>query len=119
MTTEDDWYEGMFIPKGTVCLTNTWQCHHDPAIYGEDAANFNPERFLGNTGMSPREARYDGHRTYGFGKRVCLGKYAANETLYISMATVLWAARLERHCDESGKEVPLDTETPVDTGFFL
>src|SRR6266436_5030036 len=40
---EDDWYEGMFIPKGTICLANIWQCHHDPASYGPDAASFNPE----------------------------------------------------------------------------
>jgi len=26
-TAKDDWYEGMFIPKGTVCMENLWQCH--------------------------------------------------------------------------------------------
>ena len=31
-TTEDDWYDGMFIPKGTICLPNLWLCHHDPAL---------------------------------------------------------------------------------------
>ena len=49
-TTEDDWYEGMFIPKGTLCVANLWQCHHDPASYGLDAASFNPERFLDEHG---------------------------------------------------------------------
>ena len=120
-TIEDDWYEGMFIPKGTICLTNLWQCHNDPATYGDDAADFNPERFLDRTGkLIPhlREARYDGHRGYGFGRRECVGKHAANESLFISIATVLWATRLELSCDESGKEVPLDTK-PVDTGMFL
>ncbi len=43
-TTEDDWYDGMFIPKGTICLPNLWLCHHDPAFYGPDAAMFNPGR---------------------------------------------------------------------------
>jgi cytochrome P450 len=116
---EDDWYEGMFIPKGTICLANLWQCHHDPALYGDDAADFNPERFLNESGrliQGPREAHYDGHRAYGFGRRVCIGKHAANDSLFISMATVLWAARLERPLDGNGKEVPLDTETLDDTG---
>jgi len=49
---EDDWYEGMFIPKGTVCIANVWHLNRDPEIYGEDAAHFNPARHLdanGNT----------------------------------------------------------------------
>jgi len=119
-TTEDDWYEGMFIPKGTICLANLWQCHHDLAAYGDDAARFNPERFLdeqGNLISGPSETRDDGHCTYGFGRRACVGKHAANELLFISMATVLWATRLEPPQDENGREVPLDTETPHDAGM--
>ncbi|KAI9508272.1 cytochrome P450 [Russula earlei] len=119
-TTEDDWYEGVFIPKGTICITNLWQCHRDPAAYGDDAAKFNPERFLDEHGRllpGPVETRDDGHSTYGFGRRTCVGKHAANDVLFITMATVLWAARLDRPCDEDGEEVPLDTETFVDSGM--
>ena len=120
--TEDDWYEGMFIPKGTLCIANLWQCHHDPASYGPDAANFNPERFLDEHGKlipGPTETRDDGHSTYGFGRRACVGKHAANDSLFIDIATVLWAARLEPARDENGKEIPLDTKTPVDSGVIL
>ncbi|KAI0293124.1 cytochrome P450 [Russula brevipes] len=119
---EDDWYEGMFIPKGTICIPNLWQCNHDPTSYGDDAESFNPERFLDENSRlipGPVETRDDGHCTYGFGRRACVGKYAANDFLFIAMATVLWATRLERARDESGKEVPLDTETPVDSGIAL
>jgi cytochrome P450 len=121
-TTEDDWYNGMFIPKGTMCLVNLWHCHRDPAFYGDDAANFNPERFLdGHGGIvpGPAETRQEGHCTYGFGKRACIGKHVANDSLFITIATVLWAANLERMRDESGEEVPLDTETFVDVGMNL
>ena len=122
-TTEDDWYEGMFIPKGTICITNLWQCNHDTALYGDDAADFNPGRFLDEHGsLIPGpvtvETHDDGHCAYGFGRRACVGKHMANETLFISIATVLWAVRLERPRDENGKEVPLD-ETPVDFGSVL
>ncbi|KAH9975163.1 cytochrome P450 [Russula compacta] len=112
--TEDDWYEGMFIPKGTICVVNLWQCHHDSASYGNDAPIFNPERFLDAHG-----AHNDGHGTYGFGRRACVGKHAANDSLFIYMATILWAAHLERPLDKSGKEVPLDIETPVDAGMVF
>jgi cytochrome P450 len=121
-TTEDDWYEGMFIPKGTLCLVNLWQCHHDPALYGPDAASFNPERFLDEHGKlipGPAETRDDGHSTYGFGRRACVGKHAANDSLFIDMATVLWAVRMEPGHDENGKEIPLDSDTPVDSGMVL
>jgi len=120
-TTEDDWYEGMFIPKGTVCMANLWQCNHDTALCGDDAANFNPGRFLDEHGRlipGPVETRDDGHSTFGFGRRACVGKHVGNESLFISMATVLWAVRLECPRDEIGKEVPLD-KTPVDTGMVL
>ncbi|KAH9041418.1 cytochrome P450 [Lactarius hengduanensis] len=121
-TTEDIWYDGMFIPKGTTCISNLWQCHHDPASYGDDAAKFNPERFLDANGRllsGPAETRDDGHSTYGFGRRACVGKHVANDSLFISVATVLWAANLERVRDQNGKEVTPDTETFVDTGMIV
>ena len=121
-TIEDDWYEGLFIPKGTLCLANLWHCNLDPAAYGDDAANFNPERLLDEHGQlkpGPAETRDDWHCTFGFGRRACVGRHAANESLFISMATVLWALKLECPRDENGQEVPLDTETPVDAGMVL
>ena len=121
-TTEDDWYNGMFIPKGTLCLTNLWQCHHDPSSYGDDAASFRPERFLDAHGQiipGPSETREEGHGTYGFGKRACVGKHVANESLFIYIATALWAITLERARDQDGNEVPIDTEKFVDTGTVM
>ena len=120
-TTQDDWYDGMFIPKGTICIVNIWQCNHDPESYGPDAANFNPERFLDEHGRlisGPVETR-DGHTSYGLGRRGCVGKHAANDLLFISMATILWANRLEHARNENGNEIPVDTETTVDLGTIL
>jgi len=121
-TTKDDWYDGMFIPKGTICIPNLWQCHHDPAAYGDDAADFNPDRFLdpgGQTIAGPAEGRGEGHNAYGFGKRACLGNHVANDTLFISIATLLWAMNFENVRDQQGKEVPLNTNAFFDTGIFL
>ncbi|KAH9040505.1 cytochrome P450 [Lactarius pseudohatsudake] len=120
-TTEDDWYNGMFIPKGTICLPNLFQFNRDPS-YGDDAANFRPERFLDAHGEilpGPAETREDGHGTYGIGKRACVGKHIANESLFIYIATALWALTLERVRDEDGNEVPLDVDAFVDTGITI
>jgi cytochrome P450 len=121
-TTEDDWYEGMFIPKGAMCFVNLWKCHHDPAFYGDDAASFNPERFLdahGGIVPGPADTRDEGHCAYGFGRRVCVGKQLANNSLFIAIATILWAASLERVRNDSGEEVPLDTDGFIDIGMVL
>ena len=33
--TEDDWYEGYFIPKNTIITMNLWTMHYDPEFYPE------------------------------------------------------------------------------------
>ncbi|KAI9444580.1 cytochrome P450 [Lactarius indigo] len=120
-TMEDDWYNGMFIPKGTICLPNIMQCNRD-SYYGDDAENFRPERFLDAHGgilPGPAETHEEGHGTYGFGKRACMGKHVANETLFISIAMALWSLTLEPARDGDGNEVPIDVDAFVDTGMTL
>ena len=121
-TTEDDWYNGMFIPKGTLVLSNLWHCNHETSSYGDDAEKFRPERFLDENGdiiSGPAETHEDGHATYGFGRRACAGKILANDSLFIYIAITLWAATFERVRDQDGKEAFVDTETFVDTGMVL
>ncbi|KAI9454071.1 cytochrome P450 [Lactarius psammicola] len=118
--TDDDWYNGVFISKGTLCLATLWHCRRDTSYYGDDAANFRPERFLDAHGEiipGPAETHEEGHGTYGFGKRACAWKHVAYESLFIYIATALWEASLKRARDQDGNEVPLDTEAFVDTGM--
>jgi len=119
---EDDWYEGMFIPKGTVCISNVWHCNHDRTAFGEDADDFRPERHLDEQGellSGPVETNRAGHATFGFGKRVCVGKELAADSLFITTARVLWATNLERERDKDAKEMPLDLDTLVDAGLIM
>ena len=118
---EDEWYEGMFIPKGATCIANVWQCNHDPAVFGEDAEEFKPERHLGDGGKllpGPKETNQEGHVSYGFGRRVCVGKHLANESLFIRTAMILWATTLKCARDENGKELQPDTSAFVDLGII-
>lgn len=120
--TEDDWYEGMFIPKGATCVSNIWQCNHDRAIFGDDADEFRPERHLDDEGEllpGPIETNQEGHSSFGFGRRICVGKYLANDSLFIRTARVLWATTLECMQDENGKDVVPDTNGFVDTGVIM
>ena len=120
--TEEDWYEGMYIPKGAMCIPNLWHCNHDRAVFGEDAAEFRPERHLDEHGEllpGPVETYQAGHVGFGFGRRICVGKDLANESLFINTVRTLWAAKLARPRDERGKEVPLDIGAMVDAGIVL
>jgi len=122
VATEEDWYEGMYIPKGTVCISNLWHCNHDRTVFGEDADKFRPERHLDEHGellLGSIETYQAGYVSFGFGRRICVGKDLANESLFINTVRILWAAKLERGRDEKGKEVPLDVESVVDAGIFI
>jgi cytochrome P450 len=119
---EDDWYEGMFIPKGATCMANIWQCNHDRAIFGDDADEFRPERHLNDKGEllpGPAETNQEGHVSFGFGRRVCVGKILANDSLFISTARILWAATIECAKDERGNDLLPDTTAFIDEGLIM
>ncbi|KAH9957777.1 cytochrome P450 [Russula dissimulans] len=119
--TEDDWYEGMFIPKGTICIPNLWQMNHDPDVYGENVADFDPARHLdanGDIKPGPSGAK-EGHVSFGFGRRDCPGRHLANNSLFINIAVTLWANKVERKKDASGKLPPLDVDGYVDKGIIV
>jgi cytochrome P450 len=114
VSTADDWYEGAFIPKGTICLANMRVLNFETGVYGEDAARFNPDRFFEQGEKCfAIEGREEGHLTFGFGRRLCVGRHIAEATLAIDFATVLWAMRFERPPGARGE---LDLHTLVRTG---
>ena len=68
-STQDDVYEGYFIPKGTVVFANLWEMNRDPEVFGPDVRRFDPSRYLGERGetlLNSPGLRDDGH--YSFGK---------------------------------------------------
>jgi len=119
---EDDWYEEMFIPKGTICIPNVWHINRDPEVYGENAEHFDPARHLetdGDVAPSPSDVREEGHVSYGFGRRMCPGRHMADNSLFIDIAIMLWATRIERKTDSSGRPLPLDVDGFVDHGVVV
>ncbi|KAI0681721.1 cytochrome P450 [Cytidiella melzeri] len=116
-TIEDDWYEGYFIPKGTVVFGNVW----DSAVYPDFEA-YRPERFLDATGkieVTPPGTHQMGHVSYGFGRRNCPGMYFANQSLFIAIATLLWALDIRAPVDEQGNAIMPTTTDCVDLGIVV
>ena len=122
LSSEDDWYNGMFIPKGTMIIANVWDLDRDPKIYGVDAADFNPARFLdsdGEVAPCPPETKEEGHVTYGFGRRICPGRHVANNAFFIDVAMALWACNFEPGKDGHGNVIPIDVDGWVEDGLIV
>ncbi len=95
-TTQDDIYEGFFIPANTAVLTNIWGINHDPEEF-DNPEVFDPTRFL----RHPRGSKTSGGEssntlsgrpvwTFGGGRRVCVGQDMAMQSLLLAMAKVVW-----------------------------
>ncbi|KAH8679423.1 cytochrome P450 [Ilyonectria robusta] len=119
-TSEDDWYQGHFIPKGSVAVLNWWAIHRDPKLW-KNPDEFDPERYLdkplpaADYINSPDPYNRD-HFTYGAGRRVCPGVHVAERSLYINMVRVLWGFNISKADGPDG--VPIEPPTNMVPGFL-
>lgn len=80
-----DW----LLPAGTAVLPNIYLTQRDPSIYGKDAAEYRPERWLEGGGkFAPSE-----FMPFGGGRRACVGMNQARQQLRIIFAEL--ARRVE------------------------
>ncbi|KAI1496915.1 cytochrome P450 [Biscogniauxia marginata] len=120
MLTQDDTYQGYFLPKGTIFFANTWAIHRDETEY-EQPDEFMPDRFLNNRFGTryPVAESMDDHRrvSYGFGagRRVCPGQRLAKNSLILNMAKIAWGFDVS---PGSGL-VNVDINTAYTDGFLI
>ncbi|KAJ7720444.1 cytochrome P450 [Mycena metata] len=117
----DDWYEGYFIPEGTICIANIWASNRDVEVYGPDAAEFDPGRYLDEKGqLKPALAdTKDGHVSYGFGRRLCVGRHVANSSLFIDIACLLWAVHIRPEQDAHGEPILPSESESINDGLVV
>ncbi|KAK7619193.1 cytochrome P450 [Phyllosticta citricarpa] len=112
---EDDWYEGMFIPKGTSIVVPIWAIHHTEKNGYSDPETYNPDRWQNHKRLASELAgiaEYENrdHYVYGAGRRICPGMHLAERTMWRMTAKILWAYEL----------VPVDVDTTrFSEGFAL
>jgi cytochrome P450 len=97
----EDVIRGYRIPKGALILPNTWWFTHDPATYHKPM-EFRPERFINTpTHVAEPDPRT---WTFGFGRRVCPGRYVADNALFIMIAQSLAVFDVKK-AEENGRTI--------------
>ncbi|KXH30348.1 hypothetical protein CSAL01_11130 [Colletotrichum salicis] len=98
-TDEDISYRGFDIPKGAYLLPSIWWFLHDPQTY-RDPSSFDPDRY-----SSLRNEPDPTDEAFGYGRRICPGRFLADESLFITIARLLATFDIRKAVDESGYEV--------------
>ena len=84
----DDQY---LLTKGALVQISATAVHSDPDIWGPNAANFDPERFLNHKPSPPRGAKVhpSAYRTFGGGGTLCPGRHLASDEILMLTAMFL------------------------------
>ncbi|KAI0087992.1 cytochrome P450 [Irpex rosettiformis] len=100
---EDVIYKGFLIPKDAIVVPNVW------AVSRVCAPEFPPERFIPERFLQPNYDEIDPNSyIFGFGRRVCPGRYLAGNSTYILIATVVHLFDFKPPRDTAGKELSID-----------
>ncbi|KAJ3484835.1 hypothetical protein NLI96_g5365 [Meripilus lineatus] len=100
---EDDVYKGYYIPKGTIVMGNTQSILHNEEIYPEPT-RFYPERYLSDGERDP-SVRDPASILFGFGRRVCPGRFMAKDIIWITIASILHVYDIHKERDVNGYEI--------------
>jgi cytochrome P450 len=95
VVSEDDEYMGYRIPKGAMIMPNHWTLDLDESIF-KDATEFRPERWLEDPNL-PLAA-------FGFGRRGCIGRHVARNSLTVSISRLLWAYEITHQYKDGKKQ---------------
>jgi len=76
---------------------------HDEATYPEPF-KFNPERFMTADGQFNKNVNDPFHAIFGFGRRICPGRFMAASTIWIAVASVIAAFDFGRLDSTAGSD---------------
>ncbi|KAF9477132.1 cytochrome P450 [Pholiota conissans] len=108
---EDDTYKGYYIPKGSTIFPNIWAMARDENLFPEPN-EFKPKRFIDEHGQLIPDSHV---LTYGFGRRICIGRYSASSTLWFTIASLLACFDIGKAKDDQGNDVEISDDFLYDT----
>jgi PHYB activation tagged suppressor 1 len=85
--TADTEVGGVKIPKGTSTMIPIAMMHRDEEVWGEDAGEFNPERFRDGVGRAAKHP--SAMLAFAVGPRSCIGQDFAMLEAKATLATIL------------------------------
>ncbi|KAI6039873.1 cytochrome P450 [Pisolithus marmoratus] len=106
-TTTDDVYDGYCIPKGALVIINVWAMSRDETRF-DDTEDFKPERFMTEDGKLIDGSATSSDPIFGFGRRTCPGRFAAESFLWAAIVSILATFRITKAKDAYGKEIPVE-----------
>ncbi|CAL4914504.1 unnamed protein product [Urochloa decumbens] len=80
---------GHDIPAGTLVFVNVWTIGRDPAVWGDAASEFRPERFVGS-GVDVKGQHLE-LLPFGSGRRMCPGIGLGLKMVQVTLANLLHA----------------------------
>ncbi|KAI9902695.1 hypothetical protein N3K66_002047 [Trichothecium roseum] len=98
----DDTYNGMHIPK---VYANAQAMAQDERMYA-NPRSFSPERFAPKSEGGSGEPLPVAH--FGFGRRICVGRFLADSSVWIMAATMLATLNFRKPTNEEGIEYEPD-----------
>lgn len=101
-------YGGFYIPKGTYLVPAVWWFLHDPQTYS-DPASFDPDRYL-----EPRNEPDPASEAFGYGRRVCPGRYLADESIFLTISRLLAVFDITKAVDKHGKQIDPKIDPRID-----
>lgn len=104
VTTEEIIYEGYRIPQGAYLMASIWWFLHDPQTY-PNPSTFDPERYL-----EPRDEPDPVNDVFGYARRICPGRFLADESLFINIARLLAVFDIQKAVDDLGNEIDPNVE---------
>ncbi|KAG7439041.1 cytochrome P450 [Guyanagaster necrorhizus] len=131
-TMKEDVYRGYYIPAGTfqihfffsvydyvpfvgaIIIGNAWAMLHDEKDYPNPLV-FDPGRFIPRDG---KERQPEPTVAFGFGRRICPGRYIALNTAWIAIASMVSTLSFTKAVDSEGRVVePSETFTSASLSF--
>lgn len=86
-TSQETSIGGLSVPAGVEIILPTLLLHHDSKYWGNDAEDFNPERF--GEGISKASKDEQAFYPFGWGPRFCLGQNFAMIEAKLALAMIL------------------------------
>ena len=106
-TAETTFPDGTWLPKGAVVMWAPWAMGRSKNLWGEDADNFRPERWLVAGGKGERSTLMTvspfAFPVFNGGPRACLGKKMAELLAAYIIARLIWSFDFTEVFDKESK----------------